>query len=439
MQEQIILTASTVDPTVFYDKYGRVFRSSPQKRVEVLDLDTDDEMVHQPPIQQQQKSEPTTALNITQQGALTTQDKKRKRSPDHAQHQANHTKQPQKQTKLDYWLGVKTTNLFSALAVEDVDNETHPKQIRKVPKPPPIFVDGVQNIVPLQDMLKEVAKASYVLKVINNECVKIQATEALDYKEICQELVGKQTSFHTYQLKGQRNYRVILRNMHYSTNPEDISEALAAIGHTAVNVHNIKQRVTKKPLSMFLIELATNENNKKIYDVDLLLHQKVIFEPPHQKREIPQCLRCQQYGHTKKFCNRRPGCVKCIEDHATEECPRKVRNSDVKCVLCNGSHPANYRGCLVHKELQAKKFPLLRKKEIVAPKLITNPNFVQPGISYAQMAKENQEDINKNSQSQLQNTQQPNDIIELKNMMKDLMQQMGTMLNLLTTIVSKMA
>ena len=38
-----------------------------------------------------------------------------------------------------------------------------------------------------------------------------------------------------------------------------------------------------------------------------------------------------------------------------------------KCVLYNGNHPANYKGCTIYKDLQNKAFPQLlqRKKDAV--------------------------------------------------------------------------
>ncbi|KAL1130455.1 hypothetical protein AAG570_011703 [Ranatra chinensis] len=37
----------------------------------------------------------------------------------------------------------------------------------------------------------------------------------------------------------------------------------------------------------------------------------VSVEEPYKKTEIPQCQNCQQYGHTKGYCNYGPKCVKC--------------------------------------------------------------------------------------------------------------------------------
>jgi hypothetical protein len=53
---------------------------------------------------------------------------------------------------------------------------------------------------------------------------------------------------------------------------------------------------------------------------------------------------CQRYDHTKNYCHLKSRCVKCAGSHGTTQCPRKERSSDVRCVLCGGNHPANYKG-----------------------------------------------------------------------------------------------
>ncbi|KAL0271857.1 UNVERIFIED_CONTAM: hypothetical protein PYX00_008819 [Menopon gallinae] len=53
--------------------------------------------------------------------------------------------------------------------------------------------------------------------------------------------------------------------------------------------------------------------------------------------------------------------VKIQPSSSTSECPRKERSAaDVKCCNCGGSHPTNYKGCVVYKQLQQKLFPQLR-------------------------------------------------------------------------------
>lgn len=78
--------------------------------------------------------------------------------------------------------------------------------------------------------------------------------------------------------------------------------------------------------------------------------------------EIPQCAKCQCYGYTKKFCHHKAKCVKCAEDHLTANCSRKIKSEQVKYVLREGNHPANYKGCEVHKQLQKARYPTLRAR-----------------------------------------------------------------------------
>jgi hypothetical protein len=61
--------------------------------------------------------------------------------------------------------------------------------------------------------------------------------------------------FHTYKLKEERSYRVVLKNIHYSMNPEEIKTEIEILGHTVTNIWNIKQYRTKLALSRFFAEV----------------------------------------------------------------------------------------------------------------------------------------------------------------------------------------
>jgi len=168
---------------------------------------------------------------------------------------------------------------------------------------------------------------------------------------------------------------------------DDIKRDIEDLEHKVTNIWNIKKGGTKQPLNMFYIELKP-ENNKDIYQTTHVLGYRVNFEPPHVKREIPQCINCQRYGHTKDFCNRKARCIKCAEDHPTLSCPWKIKSENVKCVLCEGNHPANYKSCMIYKDLQKRHFPTLRKKEITTKSQSQvesariQSKTVQPGRTY---------------------------------------------------------
>lgn len=267
-----------------------------------------------------------------------------------------------KQSKLNsYWLSqkIETSNRFSELEVEQ---ETIVKELAREPRPPPIFVDRVSNIQPLINLLDKHVNGKYTIKVLQNDRVKIQPHTTETYPETVKLLKDKDTEFYTYKPKGERSFKVILKNMHPSMDTNDIKTQLNEQGHIVTNIWNIKQRSTKKPLPIFIIELKPQTNNKLIYDIKRLLNCNIYFEPPRPKREIPQCSNCQQYGHTKKYCHRKPKCIKCAGDHSSSTCEKKGRLSDVKCVLCDGNHPANYKGCNVYRELQKIKYPSPRER-----------------------------------------------------------------------------
>lgn len=144
----------------------------------------------------------------------------------------------------------------------------------------------------------------------------------------------------------------------------------------------------------------------------------------------------------KKYCQHRPRCVKCTGDHATEHCTRKERSDDVQCILCEGNHPANYKGCTIYKELQKKTYPTLRQKQPTTPLTSNIGRTINPGISYSQ-AVTNQLPQASTSQNTLQapNLTHPtpaNDLSELKSMFKGFAEQLSTLLNLLTIVVNNL-
>jgi hypothetical protein len=116
---------------------------------------------------------------------------------------------------------------------------------------------------------------------------------------------------HTYQLKEERAYRIVIRYLHHSTNLDDIKQELAELGHTIRNIINVRHKLTKEPLNLFFVDLEPAQNNKKIYEVTDIQNRTVKIEPPHSsKTNITQCMRCQQYGHTKSYYKKPIVCVR---------------------------------------------------------------------------------------------------------------------------------
>jgi hypothetical protein len=348
-----------------------------------------------------------------------------------------------KQTNEDtYWLDAPPiTNRFSILTEEEDSAQHCTEIIAHTPTPPPIFVYGVKNISPLVQLLEQVAHSQYEIKALSNDQVRIKPTTAEHYRIIIKALADKQTDFHTYKLKEEKGYKVVLKNMHHSISTEDIKEEIEKLNHKVANIWNIKHYRTKLPLPMFFVELRPAPNNKDIFNIEFLQQCRIKFEPPRQTRNIAQCAKCQRYGHTKNYCYQKPRCVKCAGNHLTEQCQRKERTRDVKCVLCTGNHPANYKGCMVYKQLQQQKFPSLRQKQYIPPASIQRYQQKQPGMTYSQAVTQQYSPATAIQMSTANTTnpaEQTSGTHELQAMMKDLMTQMNTLLKLLTTLLAKM-
>lgn len=106
-------------------------------------------------------------------------------------------------------------------------------------------------------------------------------------------------------------------------------------------------------------------------------HTIVTVEARRASRHVPQCYRCQRYGHTKNYCAMPPRCVKCKGNHLTNECS-KPTSDPPQCVNCNDNHPANFRGCKYYLEqINSRNKPTpsrQRQHESTIPTFSAQPN-----------------------------------------------------------------
>lgn len=356
---------------------------------------------------------------------------------------------------------IKLVNSFGILSQSDGDimDDADGTIQGKESKPPPIFIPNVTNVkVMLTSIESVVSKDEYVYKCNNENKVKINSASIDTYRKLVKHLTGLNVKFHTYQIKQERSYRVVIKNMHYSTDINDLKDAVEDAGFSVRNIVNARNFKTKMPMSMFFVDLEPNPNNKDIYQIHYLLNAKVTIEPPIKKKEIVQCKKCQLYGHTKSFCWHDPRCVKCGKNHESSSCA-KLKEEPPTCALCNGNHPANYKGCTVYKDLKQRSFPPMRQKVLdsgaslshteaskqtlepqprsVSSNLSPACSQVSPALSYAQAASEVK------SKRLGENNGLTEVIMNFFEKFEKLMfqqaQQMGSLLNLLTTVISKLA
>lgn len=233
-------------------------------------------------------------------------------------------------------------------------NQPHTVQVRN-PDIPPIFIKGIANFSAFNTILNNITSPKGFTCRASSEYLKVIPSSRINYNKIIDHLHETDASFHSYTPRHLRTYRVAIRNLHYSTLNIDIINALNELGHKVKHVYNAKNQ-NKSPLPLFFVDVLPQDNNKEIHDITSLLNTKVKIEKPHKKRSPPQCHNCQSYGHTKNCCGHKPRCVKCGENHPTEDCSKDC-NSPAKCALCSGDYTANFKGCPVYKAASQKAAP----------------------------------------------------------------------------------
>ena len=136
--------------------------------------------------------------------------------------------------------------------------------------------------------------------------------------------------------KSLNSSKGIIKNpeLKYCTETE-IHEELKQYGVTSVKKISIKRDNKTIPTGTHILtfDIPTLPSSVKIASLNI----KVETYIPNPLR----CFCCQKFGHHQSKCTRKPICPKCGEDgHPEEDC-----SSPVKCVNCEGAHPAFSRQC----------------------------------------------------------------------------------------------
>lgn len=242
--------------------------------------------------------------------------------------------------------------------------------------------------------------------LMNNNQLKINADSETDYRNITAFLNDTQREWHTYENKQTRPIRVMARHLHHSCTPEEIKDELKNRGLKIIDVVNMikKTKEARIPLPLFLLTFENSEDIKKIYEIKYICYMKVKIEAVKSNNQIPQCKRCQRHGHTKKFCQREPQCVRCAGKHLTANCD-KPKTAPAKCYNCTEAHPASYRGCLVAKELQKRRTNRnVRQLSVTTTQQSGQPavpttQHVRSGVSFAEITKSNETSQSHNPKS----------------------------------------
>jgi len=279
----------------------------------------------------------------------------------HPKHQIN---QPKKKL-------FATANRFEVFNQPDNDNDKINANISSnnsdqnntestAKSPPPIFIKGVLNFPELCTSLIEILGVDNFFCKSSTDRLKVQTSTPDAYRILIHFLKDQKVEYHKYQLHEDKPTRVVIRNLHPSTQISLIKSELEHRNFEVRNVTNVIHKVHKHPLPLFFVDLEPSPQSNDIYNLTSMLHTKIKVEEPYKPKLIRQCINCQEYGHTKSYCNYPSRCVRCGNSHLSSDCTNS-RDAPPVCALCKGNHPASYRGCSVYKEIQRRKKPQLNK------------------------------------------------------------------------------
>ena len=225
-------------------------------------------------------------------------------------------------------------------------------------KPPPVIVEKQADYQNLYNLIKESeVKINFKTTLLGSGDIKVNVEDSEMYRQLTTLLKKKNINWYSFENKQTRPIKVMVRKLHPSCPPEKVVEYVRQQQLKILSAVNILKRADKTPLPLFMLSFDNSEDVKRVYEIKEILGMQVSIEPVRASKFVPQCKNCQVYGHTHKYCRKDPRSVRCAGKHLTMECT-KSKQSPPKCANCGENHPANYRGCLVAKEIQKMRKPV---------------------------------------------------------------------------------
>lgn len=326
----------------------------------------------------------------------------------------------------------------------------------KIKPPPPIFVRGLLDFAAFRTILIKLVGINNFFVKSTSKNIKIQSSNSDTYRSIIKYLKESKAEYHTFQAQEDKSFRIVVRNLHPTTPTVDIGIAIQEIGYTVRSVTNVLHKTTKNKLPIFFVDLEPAEINQDIFHLNSILNTKVKIEEPYKRRDIIQCINCQEYGHSKTYCAHPSRCVRCNSNHSTSDC---IKTSDQPpvCVLCGGAHTANYRGCQVHKNLQKlhhsnsisnNKFNkksninynnIVKGEGVKSDSSHTSPPDLTDTSSFPQLSQKPPQIKSQNNTSQNSNENSHESIaIQLSSFISEFKLIINPLISLLTTVIDKL-
>ena len=208
--------------------------------------------------------------------------------------------------------------------------ESQDKEKSKRP-PPPIIIHGVfKDHKYLNNFLSSKLKSKFHWKHPHNTTI-LQVSTYEEWIVANKKFELGKLEYHTYTPKEDKTHAFVLKGLYHDIDMDQIKEELTIEYDIPVRTIYL-MKGTRFQLFMVIttnaITLKHLEQNVKYLD-----HTVIKWERHINSKTIIQCHRCQMWGHATSNCHASPRCLKCAQQHLTNQCTRNSEDP-VKCVNC---------------------------------------------------------------------------------------------------------
>jgi len=273
------------------------------------------------------------------------------------------------------------------------------------PKPPPICVPKVTNILTLERTLDEIISADkYEIRTSKFGITRIYTDSADSFRKVVRSLTALNCEFWHHQLREDKPFKLVIRNIHSTVPREEIERCYTDKGFNVANIYCPRKPGLRGTMSdvtnderqnLFYVNLKMSPNVTESLKIKQIGRHRVTVEKATRNKDLVQCYKCQNFGHTQNCCFIKPVCGNCAGDHPTnsKSCESHL-NNQCMCANCGENHPAGFKGCKVRMELSQKLKAGVSQRNTTTSRTnesrhgqLFSMSATRDGVSYADMAR----------------------------------------------------
>ncbi|GBL68719.1 putative RNA-directed DNA polymerase from transposon X-element [Araneus ventricosus] len=217
----------------------------------------------------------------------------------------------------------------------------------------------IRNNNNYKEMLKNLNnKFGKVNAVLANEYIKVYPETAEEHRNMQKFCREEKIEFYVIRPLSERPFKIVMKGLHRDTDIEEIKSELAiALPEIEIlKVGQLKNVRTKSPIDIFMIELKKNGHENKIFELTHFMFLKIKIQNYRKPPGATQCWNCNMFNHSSANCGFQTRCLKCGENHRTNQCPITTPQENPKCINCGATgHIASWRGCPLFPKIKPTK------------------------------------------------------------------------------------